>query len=103
MSGIYFLFKNNRMVYIGQSINVQKRISSHTKDFDAFRVIPCAVPDLLKYEKRLINYFKPELNGETGGARKGAGRPKTKEDTVVMRVPKSLVPAVKKLIKKKSG
>lgn len=36
-----------------------------------------------------------------GGARKGAGRPKTKEDTVVMRVPKSLVPAVKKLIKKK--
>lgn len=35
-----------------------------------------------------------------GGKRKGAGRPKTKEETVVMRIPKSLVPAVKKLIAK---
>lgn len=34
-----------------------------------------------------------------GGARKGAGRKKTKEDTIVMRVPKSKVPAVKELIK----
>lgn len=34
-----------------------------------------------------------------GGARKGAGRPKTKEDTKVMRVPVSLVPKVEKLIK----
>lgn len=37
-----------------------------------------------------------------GGARKGAGRPKTKEDTVVIRVPKSLVPKIKELIKKHS-
>lgn len=36
-----------------------------------------------------------------GGKRKGAGRPKTKEDTVVMRIPKSKVEAVKKLIGKK--
>jgi len=35
-----------------------------------------------------------------GGKRKGSGR-KKKEPTVVMRVPKSLVPAVKKLIRKK--
>ena len=33
-----------------------------------------------------------------GGKRKGAGRPKTKEDTVVIRVPKSLVPKVKEMI-----
>lgn len=36
-----------------------------------------------------------------GGNRKGAGRPKTKEETVVMRIPKSKVAAVKKLIGKK--
>jgi hypothetical protein len=35
-----------------------------------------------------------------GGKRKGAGRPKTKEPTVVMRIPKSKVEAVKKLIGK---
>ena len=35
-----------------------------------------------------------------GGVREGAGRPKTKEDTKVMRVPLSLVPNVEKLIAK---
>jgi hypothetical protein len=38
-----------------------------------------------------------------GGKRKGAGRPKIKEDTVVMRIPKSKVAAVKKLINKKAS
>lgn len=36
-----------------------------------------------------------------GGKREGAGRPKTKEATIVMRIPESFVPAVKKLIKDK--
>lgn len=35
-----------------------------------------------------------------GGKRKGAGRPKTKEDTKVMRVPVSQVEEVKKLVNK---
>lgn len=38
-----------------------------------------------------------------GGTREGAGRPKIKEDTVVIRVPKSLQEKVKDLIKKKGG
>lgn len=37
-----------------------------------------------------------------GGARKGAGRPVTKEPTIVMRIPISKVEAVKMLIKGKS-
>lgn len=36
-----------------------------------------------------------------GGKRKGAGRPVTKESTIVMRIPESLVEAVKRLIKGK--
>ena len=36
-----------------------------------------------------------------GGKRKGAGRPKTKEDTKVIRIPISKEEAVKKLISKK--
>jgi hypothetical protein len=36
-----------------------------------------------------------------GGKRKGAGRPKIKEPTKVMRVPLSLVDEIKKLISKK--
>jgi hypothetical protein len=38
-----------------------------------------------------------------GGKREGAGRPKIKEDTVVMRVPKSLVEKVKHLIDEHSA
>jgi hypothetical protein len=40
-------------------------------------------------------------NTTHGGRRKGAGRPVTKEPTIVMRIPVSKVEAVKKLIKKK--
>lgn len=36
-----------------------------------------------------------------GGARKGAGRPKTKEDTKVMRIPLSKVEEVQRIIKLK--
>lgn len=38
-----------------------------------------------------------------GGARKGAGRPITKEPTIVMRIPISKVEAVKKLLKKEKS
>lgn len=106
MIGIYFLLKNKKIVYIGQSRNVERRIASHRdKDFDSFRVIACGVDDLLRYEKRLINYFKPELNGHPGGKREGAGRKvgrypngKQKEETVPMRIPVSLIPELKELI-----
>lgn len=38
------------------------------------------------------------MKDKRGGNRKGAGRPKTKEDTIVMRIPKSKVKEVKELI-----
>lgn len=46
-------------------------------------------------------YFMALKKTSHGGKRKGAGRPKTKEDTVVMRIPVSKVEAVKKVIGKK--
>jgi hypothetical protein len=42
---------------------------------------------------------KKDKRKNNGGPRKGAGRPKTKEPTKVMRIPLSKVEAVKKLIK----
>jgi hypothetical protein len=107
MSGVYFLFDKGRLIYIGQSINVEKRLSVHHVEYDAFRIIQCHTNDLLKYERRLINYFKPTMNQPTGGKRKGAGRKEgfrmkeseKKEPTKPIRVPLSLIPKVKKLIK----
>lgn len=40
------------------------------------------------------------MKKKRGGKRKGAGRPKTKEDTKVMRIPESKIEQVKKIIKK---
>lgn len=103
MIGIYFLLKGDVVVYVGQSMNVEKRVTAHRdKDFDSFRVIPCEPSKLLHYEKRLIKYFKPMYNGETGGKRPGAGRPKLKDSekkkSKVMRIPDDKIESVKKLL-----
>lgn len=99
MSGIYFLLKDNIVVYVGQSLNVYRRILEHKrKDFDSFRVIACDECKLLEYERRWIKRFNPIYNLPTGGAREGAGR-HAKEPTIVMRIPISLVDAVKEIIR----
>lgn len=111
MSGVYFLFQGSALVYIGQSKDVERRISTHNIKHDSYRVIPCAIADLSHYEKRLINYFKPILNGNPGGKREGAGRKfgsyqhgEKKEETKVMRIPESLIPIVDQMIERyKSG
>lgn len=105
MSGIYFLFQAGELVYIGQSKNVERRLATHNIEYDAYRVIPCAIPDLLHYEKRLINYFDPLLNGSPGGKREGAGRKfgpysgGEKKESVVRRIPESLLPQVDEYIR----
>lgn len=104
MSGIYFLLQNGKVVYVGQSTNVEKRLIQHRcsdKEFDSYRVMNCAHDLLLYYEKRWIKRFKPIYNLPTGGTRVGAGRPKgaNTEPSIVMRIPVSLVNEVKEMIK----
>src|SRR5687767_4928979 len=102
MIGIYFLIRERTIVYVGQSHNVEKRVISHKhseKQFDSFRVITCPENLLLYYERRWIKRFKHIYNMPTGGSRIGAGRPKgpNTEPSVVMRIPVSLVDAVKEI------
>lgn len=63
---IYFLLKNNRVVYIGQSNNnVLGRISSHLKDkdFDEVYYKSFSVENVMdEYEKRFILKYRPKLN-----------------------------------------
>jgi len=98
--GIYFLIRNSKVVYVGQSRDIDRRIASHKLDkiFTSYRYILCDEDRLLHYEKRLIRLFRPELNGTPGGARDGAGRPK-KEPTFTIRVPKALLPQINELIR----
>ena len=63
-SCIYALFKNEVVVYIGQSINPFNRIGQHTKDkdFDYFRLMPCLKKRLTYWEDYLIGKYDPKYN-----------------------------------------
>lgn len=65
-TGVYFLIKDNEIVYVGQSVRVYTRISSHekTKDFDSVSWIRCEVESLDYLESFYIYKFRPKLNGE---------------------------------------
>ena len=66
MIGIYFLIRNKKIIYIGKSIDVMRRLKEHCQCvwFTQFRVIPCDIRKISEYEKRLIKYFKPVLNNK---------------------------------------
>ena len=63
---IYFLFKNNEVVYVGQTIKNSplSRIGDHFngKDFDSLAFIAVPVEDLSEYELRYIKHFNPVFN-----------------------------------------
>ena len=66
--GVYFLLDGNDVVYIGQSVNVYVRISSHVgKKFDRYAFIPCSVEDLDRLESLYIHLLRPKLNGRQNG------------------------------------
>ncbi len=62
--GIYFLFKNNQLVYIGQSIDIELRIRNHykEKDFDTYSYVLCLIEELNDVEKKYIQKYTPILN-----------------------------------------
>lgn len=76
--GIYFLIRNGRVTYVGQTVNILTRISSHAlaKRFDSWSWIPCAKEELMAMERRYIETLKPTRNKDPM-TRKGRlkGRP----------------------------
>lgn len=67
LNGVYRLYKNNEIIYIGKSKNIKNRLLSHNsdKDFDSFDYVEIdnnADKDL--YEMYYIDKFKPILNKE---------------------------------------
>ena len=65
ISGIYFLFKNNEIVYIGKSVSIFRRILEHKHNFDSFSYIELPKEKLDIYEKLFILKYNPEYNTET--------------------------------------
>lgn len=74
--GVYFLIKDNEIVYIGQSINIASRITQHRdKEFDSVSYVACHRSELDVLESLYILAYKPPLNGVAGG--NGDSRPST--------------------------
>ena len=64
-SGVYFLIKGSKVIYVGQSVNVFARISSHAqyKDFDSYAYVSCAKDRLDILESLYIHTLNPPLQG----------------------------------------
>ena len=62
--GVYLLFYNKEVVYVGQSVCPYQRIFAHKnkKLFDEFRILHCSSRRALYWEKKLIDFFNPKLN-----------------------------------------
>lgn len=67
-SGIYFLYRGDECVYVGQSMHVHSRAQAHMRgDFktsccDSYSWFPCAQQDLDRYETYFIEMLDPPLN-----------------------------------------
>lgn len=69
--GIYFLCEDEEIVYVGQALNVARRIGEHMteekRSFNQVYFIPCLVNNLLEFESALIRWFRPRYNFQKYG------------------------------------
>ncbi|MBB5509543.1 GIY-YIG nuclease family protein [Paraburkholderia atlantica] len=71
--GVYFLIRGERIVYVGQSKNVLRRIARHMDDgreFDRFSVSPCNEHELDGLERTYITALYPDENMSLGNVSK---------------------------------
>jgi hypothetical protein len=65
--GIYFLYKNESLVYIGISQDIVGRIKNHMcsdKVFDNYKYLELKKNEAKIYERVLLNKYKPEYNND---------------------------------------
>lgn len=65
ISGIYFLILNNRVVYVGQSVDIHRRVMQHRDDkkpFDEILFKEFPVEQLNEREAYYIDYYNPPQN-----------------------------------------
>lgn len=62
--GVYVLYQNNKVVYVGASKNIRKRFSNHrVKDWDSVKIKPMITFGAAHtLEEKLISKLDPPLN-----------------------------------------
>lgn len=64
-AGVYALYKNGRLIYIGRAGNLHVRLVDHYRRFrfDYAKVSPCATAPLRRWrERRLLFRLRPAAN-----------------------------------------
>ena len=64
-TGVYFHYKNGKVIYVGKTEHPLERRTQHRSngmDFDNIKFIPCELNQLDNFEKRWIEILKPKLN-----------------------------------------
>lgn len=64
ITGVYFLKKDNKVVYVGQSVDIHRRIIEHkrVKEFDSYDFVECDKNLLDSTENSFIMHYNPILN-----------------------------------------
>lgn len=65
MTGIYFLINNDKIRYVGQTVNIFHRLAQHKRNdkvFDSYAFIPCEKEQLNELEKTYLDLLMPEEN-----------------------------------------
>jgi hypothetical protein len=73
---VYFLLSGGELVYIGQTMQIGKRLENHKlagKAFDRVLVMRVNVEDLETVERRMIRQFRPRLNRRVPGCAEEMG------------------------------
>lgn len=61
--GVYFLFVGRKLIYIGASKDIRKRLGTHgSSDFTHYRYILVKEDVLMKVERRLLIHHRPPRN-----------------------------------------
>lgn len=64
---VYFLVYQNRIIYIGRTHSLAKRLAAHAtgyqpKQFDRVLVVACDPTEVCRREREFLARFRPELN-----------------------------------------
>lgn len=64
MCGVYYLWDGERVLYVGASVNVERRVRQHADniDFIGYFCDECKKEELNVEESRAIQLFRPILN-----------------------------------------
>ena len=72
LCGVYFLVNDDRVVYVGQSVNVYSRVKTHMADprktFDSWCFIRCEKRMLDVLESLYIHFLQPKQQGKSGNS-----------------------------------